>query len=85
MTEIKPPPPLFAAQAASVEDAPRLTGQNAAILARLTRGPVTNAELARDYSLKYTSRLSDLRAAGYAIKCDRLKDGLTRYTLEAKP
>jgi hypothetical protein len=76
---------IFEAQDASVKDSSRLTGQNAAILSRLTRGPVTNAELSRDYSLKYTSRLSDLRAAGYAIKCERLNGGITRYTLEAKP
>lgn len=46
---------------------PRLTGQNAAILRRLERGPATNRELA-GISLKYTSRISDLRAAGYVVQ-----------------
>ena len=62
-------------------DVPRLTGQNAAILAQLQHGPATNAMLAR-LSLKYTSRISDLRAAGYRIKCERMDRGLTIYTLE---
>lgn len=50
-------------------DVPRLTGQNAAVLDRLKRGPATAAELAA-LSLKYTSRISDLRAAGYKITHD---------------
>lgn len=62
------------------EDVPRLTGQNAAILDRLRSGPATNKELAR-LSLKYTSRLSDARAAGYQIVCKRLSGGLTEYRL----
>jgi len=62
------------------EDQPRLSRQCALILERLRQGPATNAELAGT-SLKYTSRVSDLRRAGYAIDCERLKDGLTRYTL----
>ena len=33
---------------------------------RLQQGPATNVELAA-LALKYTSRLSDLRAAGYTI------------------
>ncbi len=56
-------------------DVQRLTGQNALILARLRQGPATAAELAQ-ISLKYTSRISDLRAAGYEVKYE---DG--RYTL----
>ena len=48
------------------EERPRLTGQNLAILERLQRGPATNRELAQ-ISLKYTSRVSDLRAAGYRV------------------
>lgn len=47
-------------------DVRRITGQNLAILERLRRGPARNSELAI-LSLKYTSRISDLRAAGYAI------------------
>ena len=47
----------------SPQDRPRLTGQNAAILVRLQRGPATNRELA-GISLRYTSRVSDLRVGG---------------------
>lgn len=65
------------------QDAPRLTGQNAAILERLKRGPATNQELV-DYSLKYTSRISDLRAKGYRISCERGEGGLNTYTLETR-
>ena len=45
----------------------RLTGQNLAILERLRRGPCDNVELSR-MALKYTSRISDLRAAGYKVE-----------------
>ena len=66
------------------DDVPRLTGQNAAILARLERGPATNSELAK-LSLKYTSRISDLRVAlarkGFAIVYDRGEGGLNTYRL----
>lgn len=61
-------------------DLPRLTGQNAAILDRLRQGPATNVELAA-ISLKYTSRLSDLRAAGYAVSCHRGEGGVNTYRL----
>jgi hypothetical protein len=62
------------------EDVPRLSGQNAVILARLRSGPATNNEMA-ELSLKYTSRISDLRAAGYTVTCERLHRGLTVYRL----
>lgn len=39
----------------------RLSGQTAVLFARLCQGPATNRELAQ-LSLKYTSRISDLRA-----------------------
>tara|TARA_Y100000310_G_scaffold316852_2_gene369061 strand:+ start:2515 stop:2820 length:306 start_codon:yes stop_codon:yes gene_type:complete len=61
-------------------DHPRLRGQNAMILARLQRGPATNAELST-ISLKYTSRISDLRAAGFEVTCERVKGGTTLYRL----
>ena len=61
-------------------DASRLRGQNARVLARLRRGPASNAELAA-ISLKYTSRISDLRKAGFRILCKR-GDGLNVYVLE---
>jgi hypothetical protein len=66
-----------------VQDVPRVAGQNAALLARLQRGPATNDELIR-ISRKYTSRISDLRAAGYTIVCERLNGGLTEYTLTTR-
>ena len=58
-----------------------VTGQNAIILRLLERGPQTNVALA-DVSLKYTSRISDLRAAGYRIVCQRVGHGVTEYRLE---
>ena len=45
----------------------RLSGQSQRILARLQQGPASNAELAA-ISLKYTSRISDLRKAGYHVE-----------------
>ena len=61
----------------------RLSGQNAAILARLEQGPATNRELAA-VSLKYTGRLSDLRAAGYRVSVIErdYATGLVTYALE---
>ena len=53
---------------APVADAPRLSRQCVAILARLRQGKANNHELAR-IALKYTGRLSDLRKAGHAIEC----------------
>ena len=61
-------------------DVKRLSGQNAAILERLRQGPATNAELAA-MSLKYTSRVSDLRDHGYVIVCGRGTGGLNTYRL----
>jgi hypothetical protein len=65
----------------SDDDKPRLTGQNAAILERLKYGPATNAQLA-SLSLKYTARVSDLRAAGYTVTCERQPGGVCIYRLE---
>jgi len=45
----------------------RLSRQNAAILGRLEQGPASNRELAQ-LSLKYTSRLSEIRQAGYPVR-----------------
>lgn len=62
-------------------DRPRVATQNARILAMLrARDRVSNAELA-DISLKYTSRISDLRKAGYCIRCVRGQGGVAWYTL----
>jgi hypothetical protein len=49
------------------EEARRLSGQCAAILARLHQGPASNFDLAQ-ISLKYTSRISDIRHAGYDVR-----------------
>jgi len=67
------------------EDKPRLTGQNAKILERLRQGPATNVELAQ-LALKYSSRVSDLRKAGFSVSCERVgRNGLTRYSLVGEP
>ena len=63
------------------QDERRLSGQNAVILDLLRQGSCTNVELAR-VSLKYTSRISDLRAAGHTVVCERHKGGVTIYRLE---
>jgi hypothetical protein len=63
------------------QDKPRLTGQNQVILLRLRQGPATNVELA-DLALKYSGRISDLRAAGYTIICHRGERGLNIYQLK---
>lgn len=66
-------PDLFSARVAlpsravPVEARPRLSRQNAAILARLQQGPASNHELAQ-IALKYTSRLSEIKKAGYAVR-----------------
>lgn len=62
-------------------DVPRLTGQNALILERLRQGPATCRDL-NAIALKYTSRISDLRAEGYRIVCCRGPGGINSYTLE---
>ena len=61
---------------------PRLSGQCRLILAKLREGAATNDELAR-IARKYTSRISDLRKAGYDVQCVEHdhKTGLTFYEL----
>lgn len=66
------------------EEQQRLSGQCSRILQRLKEGPVSNAELST-MALKYTSRISDLRAAGYAVEVvshDRTS-GYVTYRLAA--
>lgn len=66
---------------ASMNKSRRRQTQLDAILARLRRGPATNAQLAA-LSLKYTGRISDLRALGHDIRCERQgDDGTTTYML----
>jgi hypothetical protein len=79
------PGPAFEPCDPSIPEAarPRLSRQCRAIVERLRRGPATNDELSR-LSRKYTSRVSDIRKAGYRIKCTALDTaaGLFRYELE---
>lgn len=63
----------------------RLSGHNAAMLALLKAGPKTARELAYMVTLKYTQRISDLRAYGCVIHCDEKPDGGSLYTLEYEP
>lgn len=60
----------------------RLSAQCARILERLQQGPASNYELA-GIALKYTSRISDLREAGYQIDCVERdhETGKTMYRL----
>ena len=60
----------------------RLSKQCRLILERLRDGNATNRELS-DIALKYTSRISDLRAAGYTIEIAErdYETGLTVYRL----
>lgn len=51
----------------TAEEVLRLSAQNAKVLARLQQGPASNLALS-SLALKYTSRISDLRAAGYEIE-----------------
>jgi hypothetical protein len=66
------------------DEKPRLSKQCQAILDLLRQRPATNDELSR-MARKYTSRISDLRAAGYVISVieHNHKTGVTRYRLEA--
>lgn len=45
---------------------PRLSAQCIDILKRMLQGPVTNQELS-GIALKYTSRISDIRASGISV------------------
>lgn len=61
----------------------RLSDQCARILYRLRQGRATNVELAA-ISLKYTSRISDLRKAGYDVQCVEkdTRTGVCLYELQ---
>lgn len=86
--------PLFADHARSIPvnntvDAratPRLSGQCSRILERLRAGTVSNKELSA-IALKYTSRISDLRAVGYKIskRRDNQVIGQVIYQLDLEP
>jgi hypothetical protein len=61
---------------------PRLSRQCEQILERLRQGPATNYDLSR-FALKYTSRLSEIRQAGYRVEVDHLdyETGVVTYVL----
>lgn len=69
----------------SFEDQEALKGQSEAILkllkSRRSQGAM-NFELA-EIALKYTSRVSDLRKAGWRIDCFKESGRTTRYVLSA--
>lgn len=68
-------------QSVSSVSTPRLSNQCQRILERLQKGSATNRELA-EISLKYTGRISDLRSAGYLIRCEENKrTGISVYRL----
>jgi len=69
-----------AASHAPAPDRKRLRGQCLAVLERLRQGSATSKELAT-ISLKYTSRISDLRIAGYDITAERGEGGVFVYRL----
>lgn len=62
-------------------DVARLSTQAVMILNRLKRGPASNRELS-SIALKYTSRISDIRAAGIEVECEDRGGGLNFYTLK---
>ena len=57
--------------------------QNYRILERLKRGTILNVELYQDMNIpKYSSRISELREAGYQVDARQIKDGLWEYSLK---
>ncbi len=64
-------------------ESPRLDSQCDRMLARLQKGAATNVELA-GISLKYTSRITDLRQLGHTIECEKRKNGMSVYRLVPK-
>ncbi|MCE5277177.1 MAG: hypothetical protein ABFD92_16740 [Planctomycetaceae bacterium] len=70
---------------ADAADKARLTDQNARVLERLRQGPATGVELAA-ISLKYTSRVSEVRAylarCGMTVVCRRHQGGQSVYLIE---
>lgn len=65
---------------------PRLSAHCETILTMLRAGTVSNVEIAK-VSKNHTARISNLRKAGYVIKCRFIdkKTGLTEYTLLKQP
>lgn len=63
------------------QDRKRLRGQNLVVLERLRKGSATTRDLILMGIAKYTSRISDLRAAGYDVKATRIENGIWKYEL----
>jgi hypothetical protein len=63
----------------------RFHGQRLSILARLSKGPATNAELSQ-IAQRFGSRLKELRTAGHIIDTRRVDaaKGVFEYTLRAQ-
>lgn len=80
MNHYHTPPALFADHSIPPADRTRLAGQAKEIFNRLRQGPATNADLAA-ISLKYTSRISDLRREGHDIQAKRISGGTFEYRL----
>jgi hypothetical protein len=57
--------------------------QNDRVLQALLEGPKTNWQLSR-ITIKYTQRVSDLRAAGWVIIAHNLGGGVWKYVLHGK-
>ena len=75
-------PPIRVNASVNPIEAPRLSRQCGLILERLRLGAATNVELSQ-LALKYTGRISDLRAAGYKISVIQRdhESGLNTYRL----
>jgi hypothetical protein len=69
----------------TTSDRSRAASQCALILAELRLGPCCSSSRLAFWSLKYTSRISDLRKLGYRIDCERSAGGLYWYTLLREP
>lgn len=64
-------------------DKPRLSGNNAAVLARLKEGPATTLELMGPNlgGIRPAARVWDLGKRGCIIKSDTVENGMALYTL----
>jgi hypothetical protein len=61
---------------------PRLVGQNAWLVDRLRRGPITPMQaMAENNVMRLAARIGDLKAAGYEIQCTRAANGVATYEL----
>jgi hypothetical protein len=65
-------------------DAERYHNQRMRILARLQQGPAISLDLAK-ISLRYSSRIHELRRLGFHIDVKRTAACGYRYTLNGKP